>query len=303
MTQHDGLLGRSSKIAGALHDLIRERRWARWTVNGLVVAAASASLAGRAQTLHNPPVHAHYAPPALLEPRVDINTIVATHLFGVAENSAAAGFLARSSLNLVVTGLLATGEPGGMVVISVDGQPETSFAAGDDVMPGVRLHAVEAERIIIARGGILETVPLKEIEASGKASLKIASASDAALGAAPAPAQTRSAHRAQLARDTSSQEPAGTPPVRPDPQNMPKQESSDGSGKNGGASAAASGAPAAPQAGPVGPPAGTSSTDAVVPRPKAGAPVPTIPRPAPGTKVPEVPRPAPGTAVEGPARP
>ena len=303
MTQHDGLLGRFSKSAGALHGLIRERRWARWTVNGLVVAAASVSLAGRAQTLHNPPVRALYTPPALLEPRDDINTIVATHLFGVAENGAAAGFLARSSLNLVVTGLLATGEAGGMVVLSVDGQPETSFAAGDDVMPGVRLHAVEAERIIIARGGILETVPLKEIEASGKASLTIASASDAALGAAPAPAQTRSAHRAQLARDTSSQEPASTPPVRPDPQNMPKQESSDGSGKNGGASTAASGVPAVPQAGPVGPPAGTSSTDAVVPRPKAGTPVPTIPRPGPGAKVPEVPRPAPGTAIEGPPRP
>jgi len=286
-----------------LHDVIARRRWARWIFNGLIVATASASIAGRAQTFQNPPAPATHTLPALLQPRIDINTIVAANLFGVGANDLAGGSLARSSLNLVVTGLLATGDSSGMVVISVNGQPETSFTTGEDVMPGVRLHAVEAERIVIARGGTLETVPLKELEAGKLPSLLVASASYAALGAAPASAQTRSAYRAQLARDTSSQETAGTRPVRPAPQNMPKQESSDGGGNTGGASAPASGAPAASQAGPVGPPAGTSSTDAVVPRPKAGTPVPTIPRPAPGAKVPEVPRPAPGTAVEGPPGP
>jgi hypothetical protein len=301
MTQHDGLLGRFSKSAGALHGLIRERRWARWTVNGLVVAAASVSLAGRAQTLHNPPVRALYTPPALLEPRDDINTIVATHLFGVAENGAAAGFLARSSLNLVVTGLLATGEAGGMVVLSVDGQPETSFAAGDDVMPGVRLYAVEAERIIIARGGILETVPLKEIEASGKASLKFASASDAVSGTTAAASQWAQAGAyAKLAADSSSQGSAGTPPVNPAPERMPK---SGRHGKNGQASTAAGGSgTAVPQEGPT-VPAGTNAASVEVPRPKAGTPVPKIPQPAPGAKVPEVPRPAAGAPVDGPPRP
>ena len=300
MANKDGLTAAIGRYSGVFDNLMRHRLWTRWTFNGLVVAAAIVSLAGRAQTLRNPPVGAHYAPPVLLEPRVDINTIVTTHLFGVAENGAAAGLLARSSLNLVVTGLLATGESGGMVVISVDGQPETSFAAGDDVMPGVRLHAVEAERIIIARGGILETVPLKEIEASGKASLKIASASDAVSGTAAASQWGQAGAYAQLAADSSSPESAGTPPVKPAPENMPKRGRH---GKNDQASTSAGGSDTAvPQEGPT-VPAGTNAASVEVPRPKAGTPVPKIPQPAPGAKVPEVPRPAAGAPVDGPPRP
>ncbi|MCI0509923.1 type II secretion system protein N [Chromohalobacter sp.] len=311
MTNQDGLLAAIGRYGGALDNLVRHRRWARWTFNGVAIAAVSISLVGRAQTFREAPAPQLPVPPVVAHPQSDARVILAANLFGIDEHGGPLGALSRSALNLVVTGLLVAGEAGGMVVISVDGQAETAFAAGDEILPGVRLQAVEAERIIIARGGRLETVPLKEIEQTGKATLVLASASETSspVGGAvttfdgashssaasrPMPATTDNLGRGQLAAASIRRRAAAAPVLVAAPVTPRHLE----------VSQAASGSTTAPVGSDqtVPPPQPGTATDEV-PRPKAGAPATEVPRPAPGTSVPEVPRPPAGKPVDGPPRP
>jgi len=147
MTELHQLPAAIRRYAGSVDQLIREKRWARWTLSGIVIATASVSLVGRAQTLREAPAPRHPTPPVVTQAQTDIGAIVSANLFGIDPNGEQLGALARSALNLVVTGLLAGGESSGLVVVSVNGQPETAFSSGDEILPGVRLHAVEAERI------------------------------------------------------------------------------------------------------------------------------------------------------------
>jgi hypothetical protein len=330
MANQRGLIATIGRYGGVLDDLMRHRRWVRWTFSGVAIAAASVSLVGRAQTCREAPTPRLSVPPAVVHPQADTDTIVAAHLFGVDESSGPLGALARSALNLVVTGLLATGESGGMVVISVDGQAETAFAAGDEILPGVRLHAVEAERIIIARAGRLETVPLKELPQIGGTALVLTSANETALpygGATPSVTGTnelalpsrRSPRRPQnrgltsLAADSRAQQGTTAVPSIGAAQAIPPQQNSLQTGSNAAVAATASDSTqpstgAGSTKGPVtsdttvpGPSPEAASLE--VPLPKAGEPTPEVPRPAPGTPVPEGPRPPAGARVDGPPRP
>jgi hypothetical protein len=329
MANRDGLFAAICRYGGVFDNLMRHRRWVRWTFSGVAIAAASVSLVGRAQTLREAPAPRLSVPPVLVHQQADASTIVAAHLFGIDESAGPLGALARSALNLVVTGLLATGESGGMVVISVDGQAETAFAAGDEILPGVRLHAVEAERIIIARSGRLETVPLKELPETGRAALVLASTSDATLpggGAtlsvastdaslapsAPSPRRAQNRRRTRNATDGSAPQSAiavpaiSAAPADPRLQSIPQ---------TGGATVAATVNDSAQPPTSAGSAKGPATSDSTVPGPspeaagvevplpKAGEPAPEVPRPAPGTPVPEVPRPAAGARVDGPPRP
>jgi hypothetical protein len=330
MANQRGLIATIGRYGGVLDDLMRHRRWVRWTFSGVAIAAASVSLVGRAQTFREAPTPRLSVPPAVVHPQADTDTIVAAHLFGVDESSGPLGALARSALNLVVTGLLATGESGGMVVISVDGQAETAFAAGDEILPGVRLHAVEAERIIIARAGRLETVPLKELPQIGGTALVLASANETSLpyggvtptvvGAneltspsRPSPRRSQSRRLARLAED--SRAPQGATAVST-VDGAPAATRLHGNPQTGSGATVAETASDSMQLPPGADsskaPATSNSTvpgpspeaaGAEVPRPKAGEPAPEVPRPAPGTPVPQVPRPAPGVSVDGPPRP
>jgi hypothetical protein len=330
MADQHGLLAAIGRYGGVFDDLMRHRRWARWTFSSLAIAAASVSLVGRAQTFREAPTPRLSVPPVVVHQQADASTIVAAHLFGIDESGEPLGALARSALNLVVTGLLATSESGGMVVISVDGQAETAFAAGDEIMPGVRLHAVEAERIIIARAGRLETVPLKELPQTGQAALVLASANSTALpddGATlsvagadgsvlpspPAPRRAQNRGRTRIAADSLAPQGAtavstiGAAPAAPRLQSNPQTGS-------GATVAATANGPTQPPTGS-GLANGPETSDSTVPGPspeaasvevplpKAGEPAPEVPRPAPGTPVPEVPRPAAGARVDGPPRP
>jgi hypothetical protein len=327
MADQHGLLAAIGRYGGVFDDLMRHRRWARWTFSSLAIAAASVSLVGRAQTFREAPTPRLSVPPVVVHQQADASTIVAAHLFGIDESGGPLGALARSALNLVVTGLLATGESGGMVVISVDGQAETAFAAGDEIMPGVRLHAVEAERIIIARAGRLETVPLKELPQIGGTALVLTSANETALpygGATPSvtgtnelalpsrrsPRRPQNRGRTRIAADSLA--PQGATAVSTIGA-APRLQSNPQTGGGATVAATANGLTQPPTgSGSANGPGTSDSTvpgpspeaaSVEVPLPKAGEPAPEVPRPAPGTPVPEVPRPAAGARVDGPPRP
>jgi general secretion pathway protein C len=97
---------------------------------------------------------------------VDLTVLTRTQLFGPAAPQSAETSLAPSNLNLTLTGVMARPISGCALVI-VQGQPESAFCVGEDITPGVRLDAVERDRIVIARNGQRETVPLKDIEKQG----------------------------------------------------------------------------------------------------------------------------------------
>ena len=204
MARQHGLFVAAGSFAGAVFRGSRDNRWARWALNSVVFAAVGIALAGRAQNSQQPAAPPP-ASPALVQPQAGINAIVAVNLFGVYGNSEEKpGMLARSSLNVVVTGLLVLGTAGSLATISVDEKPETSFAIGEEILPGVRLHAVESERVVLSRNGLLEAVPIRELASFGKVSPPMASV--ASVAAMPAPISPRGGQRdwAPLATNTAT---------------------------------------------------------------------------------------------------
>jgi len=99
------------------------------------------------------------------EPLVDLKALLSARPFG----SAAAvpvnddSRVARSNLNINLTGVAAR-RVGGCALLVVQGQPESAYCAGEEISPGVRLESVQADRIVILRNGVRESVLMKDAE-------------------------------------------------------------------------------------------------------------------------------------------
>lgn len=93
---------------------------------------------------------------------MDVQAIQGAAPFGSAPQSSATAVqnLPLSSLNLVLTGIIATGH-GGMALIKVEGQPETPFRVGEEILPGAVLRGVYPDRVVIARRGREESLLLE----------------------------------------------------------------------------------------------------------------------------------------------
>ena len=84
------------------------------------------------------------------------------HLFGATPAQPGSGPGApASTLSLVLRGTFAGSDPKeGIAVIDDAGQGERAWRVGDEVLPGVRLAAVHADHVVLARGGADETLAL-----------------------------------------------------------------------------------------------------------------------------------------------
>jgi general secretion pathway protein C len=92
----------------------------------------------------------------------------------------------ETRLRLRLVGLAAGDAPGqGHAIIAESGSPERLYAVGDTIAGQARLHEVHADRVILERGGSLETLRLPRSDASP---------------AAAAPAPTRAAPGADVPR-------------------------------------------------------------------------------------------------------
>ncbi len=94
---------------------------------------------------------------------LDIQSVVAAHLFGVPpvdpglQDPANAP---QSSANLALAGTIATQDPKrGIAIISDGGGPSKVYSVGDRI-GGAALHSVYLDRVILDRGGVLETLAL-----------------------------------------------------------------------------------------------------------------------------------------------
>src|SRR5262249_32302983 len=94
---------------------------------------------------------------------LDLGVLTRTPLFGQAAAPQVEASVAPSNLNITVTGVLARPKAGCALVV-VQGLPESAFCVGEELTPGVRLDAVERDRIVVARNGSRESVPLKDFD-------------------------------------------------------------------------------------------------------------------------------------------
>jgi general secretion pathway protein C len=110
-------------------------------------------------------------PPVNLSPRqgVDVQAIVNAHLFDVPQAAAADTTEVRpTTVNLVLSAVFAADDPAkGLAIIGESAQAAKVFSVGASVRPGIRLHAVYADRVILDRGGTLEALTLPKQATAG----------------------------------------------------------------------------------------------------------------------------------------
>ncbi len=93
---------------------------------------------------------------------IAVQDVVSAHLFGLAAAPAAGqdpGNAPVSQSNLVLAGTIATQDPKHGVAIISDGGPSKVYSVGDN-LGGAALHSVFLDRVILDRGGVLETLLL-----------------------------------------------------------------------------------------------------------------------------------------------
>jgi len=110
------------------------------------------------KSIQPPPTQAVSGPP---RPAIDVQSIVNAHLFGVGASDAAQDpdSAPPSTANLVLAGTIATKDPRHGLAIISDGGPSKLYLVGDNV-GGAALHSVYLDRVILNRGGSLETLML-----------------------------------------------------------------------------------------------------------------------------------------------
>lgn len=111
------------------------------------------------------------SPPPAAPPRAafDPARLQAANLFGAAPQAAQTGESApRTNVSLVLVGTLAGPEPErGLAILGESPQAARVYAVGATLPGGVRLHSVYPDRVVIDRGGALETLPLPRQIAAG----------------------------------------------------------------------------------------------------------------------------------------
>ncbi len=121
----------------------------------------------------------------LQDSRVNVQGIMAAHLFGIANVASLAqdpDNAPQSTSNLVLAGTIATQDPKHGVAIISDGGPSKVYTVGDRI-GGAALHSVYLDHVILDRAGALETLVLPRALAAGKqppAPRRIAAAETAA---------------------------------------------------------------------------------------------------------------------------
>ncbi|HEY0766580.1 MAG TPA: type II secretion system protein GspC [Steroidobacteraceae bacterium] len=108
------------------------------------------------------PVHSHL---------IDLAAITNAHLFGAAPALKLDGANApQTSMPLVLTGIIAGNDPqNGLAILGQSAQTTKVYAVGDSVPGGAKLHSVYSDRVVIDRGGQLESLSLPRQANGGNA--------------------------------------------------------------------------------------------------------------------------------------
>ncbi|MDO8705706.1 MAG: type II secretion system protein N [Sulfuricaulis sp.] len=148
----------------------RVRQWLPGILNGGMLLLLTASMAHWTWLLAKPslPPLVVAPPMAIANKSFSIQSLLAAHLFGQVSQELTGGRLDTlpvSSLNLLLTGVIAS-DSGGYALISVNGQPQESYAVGQTITSGAVLQAVYPDRAVIQRNNVLESLMLEGAEKS-----------------------------------------------------------------------------------------------------------------------------------------
>lgn len=174
---------------------VRSDRWITslplWVSAGLVLVLAwqVVQLAWTSLGARNLPAGLD-APPAAAAPAApafDLQAIVNAHLFGVAgpaDATADPNAVAATQMNLVLVGTIAQEDPEkGYAIIGESPASAKVYTVGKTITGGTRLHSVYADRVILDRGGKLESLLLpKQFKGSGTLPTSQAAGPDPMLG-------------------------------------------------------------------------------------------------------------------------
>jgi general secretion pathway protein C len=148
------------------------------------------------------------APPASVQPPLDLHPLLAANIFGQAQNTATGAIdpdrLPLSSLNLVLTGVMARG-PGSFAFLSVNGAPEAPVSVGQEITAGALLEAVYPDRVVLRRGVKLESVILKDSDATLAPGSIVPSGQDAAAAVRPGGGGTYTVDRQALTQSLTAE--------------------------------------------------------------------------------------------------
>lgn len=115
--------------------------------------------------------------------QTDVNTIVAAHIFGVADEEAAVAALTPQEdtvlvdtrlVNLTLNGTVASDIPKySVAIISDSGNDQQVYTIGDAVGSGATLHAVYADRVVLNENGVLTNLKLpREFKAAAVSNVR-----------------------------------------------------------------------------------------------------------------------------------
>jgi general secretion pathway protein C len=142
-----------------------------WVLAALIaveLARIAVSLLSGGPVKSPQPVYAN-AVPLAQHAGLDVQSVIAAHLFGVATVDPASQDPAnapQSTANLVLAGTIATSDPKRGVAIISEGGPSKVYSVGDNV-GGASLHSVYLDHVILDRGGTLETLLLPRLLGPG----------------------------------------------------------------------------------------------------------------------------------------
>ena len=147
-------------------------RIATWTLAVLLAVQAAIILTGLGGASRAPAAGTGRVVAASRHP-VDIVAITNAHLYGSAPVVASAqdpSHAPQSTLPLVLTGIISAEDPqNGLAILGQTAPTAKVFAVGDNVPGGAKLHSVYSDRVVIDRGGHLETLMLPRQVAPGGA--------------------------------------------------------------------------------------------------------------------------------------
>jgi general secretion pathway protein C len=169
---------------------IRASRWTPIVINGVTILLLSYSLAQWTWRLTQPaPGIIEQRPVApIADSAAELRQLLSANMFGqldvtAGQSGQSPATIPLTSLNLILTGVMVSGA-NSFAFISINGANETSYGIGEEILSGATLHAVYPDRVIIQRGGALESLVLKEGAALPEGSIVTSQPqrSDAPLG-------------------------------------------------------------------------------------------------------------------------
>jgi general secretion pathway protein C len=146
-------------------------RIATWTLAVLLAVQAAVIVTAVPSATRGPGTGKPLPPSASSRHFVNIASITSANLFGVAPVVAQVqkdGDARPTTMQLVLTGIIAADDPQtGLAILGQTPANAKVFAVGDTVPGQAKLHAVYTDKVIIDRGGVLETLALPKQVAPG----------------------------------------------------------------------------------------------------------------------------------------